>query len=106
MAASPLPGVAIQRCSAKYGQPCSKFCWQQRCRTARKSSQGRVRPVKSTADNGSRHERTPANMAALRIILIGGGFAGVKCARTLRARLRPDQAEILLFNQENHMVFH
>lgn len=41
-----------------------------------------------------------------RIIIVGGGFAGVKCARTLRARLAPREAEIVLFNQENHLVFH
>ena len=44
-------------------------------------------------------------MAPARIIIVGGGFAGVKAARTLRKRLR-DQAEVTLFNRENHMVFH
>jgi NADH dehydrogenase len=41
-----------------------------------------------------------------RIIIVGGGFGGVKCARTLRHLLPPDTAEIILFNRENHMVFH
>lgn len=45
-------------------------------------------------------------MAAHRVIIIGGGFAGVKCARTLRKQLRPEECEIVLFNRENHMVFH
>ncbi|HEY9717062.1 MAG TPA: FAD-dependent oxidoreductase [Trichormus sp.] len=42
-----------------------------------------------------------------RIIIHGGGFAGVKCARKLR-RLLPSSAdyEIVLFNHENHTVFH
>ncbi len=40
-----------------------------------------------------------------RIVIIGGGFGGVKCAQTLRARLRPADAEIILFNKENHLVF-
>ncbi|MBI3879858.1 MAG: FAD-dependent oxidoreductase [Verrucomicrobia bacterium] len=44
-------------------------------------------------------------MAAARIIILGGGFAGVKCAKTLRKRLRPSEAEIVLFNKENHLVF-
>jgi NADH:ubiquinone reductase (H+-translocating) len=40
-----------------------------------------------------------------RILIVGGGFAGVACARTLRKRL-PPAAEIVVFNRENHMVFH
>ena len=44
-------------------------------------------------------------MANKRIVIIGGGFGGVKCARTLRNRLRADDAEIVLFNRENHLVF-
>ncbi len=42
----------------------------------------------------------------MRIIIIGGGFAGVKCARALRKSLPVAQYEIVLFNRENHMVFH
>ncbi|MCZ6775815.1 MAG: FAD-dependent oxidoreductase [Ignavibacteria bacterium] len=41
-----------------------------------------------------------------RIIIIGGGFAGVKCARTLRKKLSREGHEIVIFNRENHMVFH
>lgn len=40
-----------------------------------------------------------------RIVIIGGGFGGVKCAQTLRGKLRPDEVEIILFNKENHLVF-
>lgn len=41
-----------------------------------------------------------------RIVVIGGGFAGVKCAKTLRQKLNKSQYEIILFASENHMVFH
>lgn len=44
-------------------------------------------------------------MGTPRIVIIGGGFGGVKCARTLRSRLRSEAAEIVLFNRENHLVF-
>src|SRR5438093_9214101 len=40
-----------------------------------------------------------------RIIILGGGFAGVKCAQTLSRALRGNDAEIVLFNAENHFVF-
>ena len=43
---------------------------------------------------------------ASRIIIIGGGFAGVKCARTLRRKLPPESCEIVLFSRENNMVFY
>lgn len=41
-----------------------------------------------------------------RILILGGGFAGVKCARTLTKHLSTTECEIVLFNRENHMVFH
>lgn len=44
-------------------------------------------------------------MNAVRIVIVGGGFAGVKCAQTLRRGLSRSQAEIVLFNAENHLVF-
>ena len=44
-------------------------------------------------------------MAKKRIVIIGGGFGGVKCAQTLRDHLRSHDAEIVLFNRENHLVF-
>lgn len=37
---------------------------------------------------------------------MGGGFSGVKCARALRKQLAVDEYNIVLFNRENHMVFH
>lgn len=39
-----------------------------------------------------------------RIVVIGGGFAGVKCARVLLKQTR-GQAEVVLFSRDNHMVF-
>ncbi len=45
-------------------------------------------------------------MNPTRIIIIGGGFAGVRCARTLRKRLAPDACEIVLFDRENSMVYY
>jgi NADH:ubiquinone reductase (H+-translocating) len=41
-----------------------------------------------------------------RVVIIGGGFGGVKFAETLRKKLPGSECEILLFNRENHMVFH
>ncbi|NIX58834.1 MAG: FAD-dependent oxidoreductase, partial [candidate division Zixibacteria bacterium] len=40
-----------------------------------------------------------------KIKIIGGGFAGVKCALTLRKKLKRDEADIILYNSENYMVF-
>ena len=40
------------------------------------------------------------------IAIIGGGFAGAKCAKTLTKKLDLESHEIILFNKENHMVFH
>jgi NADH dehydrogenase len=40
-----------------------------------------------------------------RIIILGGGFSGVKCAEVLSRKLSPNRAEIVLFNDENHLVF-
>ncbi|MCB1552158.1 MAG: FAD-dependent oxidoreductase [Xanthomonadales bacterium] len=42
-------------------------------------------------------------MSAPRIVVIGGGFAGVKCAQVLRRQAR--DADIVLFARDNHMVF-
>ena len=45
-------------------------------------------------------------MATTRIVIVGGGFAGVQCAKTL-GTLRPSAScQVVLFNRENHMVFH
>ncbi len=39
------------------------------------------------------------------IVIVGGGFAGVACARRLRRLLSPAVARIVLFSEENYMVF-
>ena len=44
-------------------------------------------------------------MVRKQILIIGGGFAGVKCAKTLRGKLAREEADIILFNSENYMVF-
>src|SRR5438105_2456120 len=44
-------------------------------------------------------------MSKRRIIIVGGGFGGVKCAQVLSKKLSADEAEIVLFNEENHLVF-
>ncbi len=40
------------------------------------------------------------------VVIIGGGFAATKCAKTLRKKLSRDSCHIVLFSRENHMVFH
>ena len=45
-------------------------------------------------------------MNGIRVVIIGGGFAAVQFAKTLRKKLRHSECEILLFNRENHLVFH
>jgi NADH dehydrogenase len=40
-----------------------------------------------------------------RIIIVGGGFGGVKCAKTLSRELPEAENELVLFNEENHLVF-
>jgi NADH:ubiquinone reductase (H+-translocating) len=42
----------------------------------------------------------------IRVVVIGGGFAAVQFAKTLRSKLTASECEIFLFNRENHMVFH
>jgi NADH dehydrogenase len=40
-----------------------------------------------------------------RIIVVGGGFGGVKCAETLTRELSANEAEVVLFDRQNHLVF-
>ena len=44
-------------------------------------------------------------MSKQRVIIVGGGFGGVKCAKALSRELSPTQVEVVLFNRENHLVF-
>src|SRR5580698_3374737 len=41
-----------------------------------------------------------------RVVILGGGFAGVKCAHGLRKLLPADELNVVVFNCENYMVFH
>jgi len=41
----------------------------------------------------------------VRVVVVGGGFAAVQFAKTLRSKLRASECDILLFSRENHMVF-
>ncbi|HEV2394987.1 MAG TPA: FAD-dependent oxidoreductase [Verrucomicrobiae bacterium] len=40
-----------------------------------------------------------------RIVIIGGGFGGVKCAGSLCRELPPGAADVVLFDRQNHLVF-
>lgn len=44
-------------------------------------------------------------MTPKRILILGGGFAGVYCAQRLEKILSPDEATIQLVNQENYLVY-
>src|SRR6266566_5368885 len=50
------------------------------------------------------HRRKGVN--SIRVVIVGGGFAAVQFAKTLRSKLRASESDILLFSRENHMVFH
>src|SRR5690348_4215734 len=43
-------------------------------------------------------------MQKKRIVIVGGGFGGVKCAKTLRHEL-PATHEVVLLDRQNHLVF-
>jgi NADH:ubiquinone reductase (H+-translocating) len=45
-------------------------------------------------------------VSPVRVVVVGGGFAAVQFAKTLRSKLRASECDILLFSRENHMVFH
>jgi NADH dehydrogenase len=40
-----------------------------------------------------------------KVLILGGGFAGVYTARCLEKLLRPDEASITLVNRENYWVY-
>jgi NADH dehydrogenase len=50
-------------------------------------------------------EKQQSFMSKQRIIIVGGGFGGVKCAKTLGRELASEAVEVVLFNHENHLVF-
>jgi NADH dehydrogenase len=43
---------------------------------------------------------------AMRVVIVGGGFAAVEFAGTLRKQLKTSECEVTVFSRENHMVFH
>jgi NADH dehydrogenase FAD-containing subunit len=45
-------------------------------------------------------------MIRSKIVVIGGGFAAVKCSRTFRKALPREYFSLLFFSKKNHMVFH
>ncbi|WP_051670090.1 FAD-dependent oxidoreductase [Bryobacter aggregatus] len=44
-------------------------------------------------------------MAKKTIAIVGGGFAGVACGRRLRRLMSTEEAHIVVFSEENYMVF-
>lgn len=40
-----------------------------------------------------------------RVLVLGGGFGGMYCARRVARRLPPDEAEIVLLNAHNYMLY-
>jgi NADH dehydrogenase len=50
--------------------------------------------------------KMPETGTPFTVVILGGGFAGVKCARTLSKLLHGRPHQIIVFNRENHMVFH
>lgn len=44
-------------------------------------------------------------MEKKRIIIVGGGFGGVKCAQTLGRLLPSATTQVVLFDRQNHLVF-
>jgi NADH dehydrogenase len=45
-------------------------------------------------------------MGLTKVVIIGGGFAAVRCAKTLRKKLKAKECRIVIYSRENHMVFH
>ncbi|BFV55016.1 NAD(P)/FAD-dependent oxidoreductase [Kitasatospora sp. CMC57] len=44
-------------------------------------------------------------MQRQRILIVGGGFAGLACARRLERRLRPDEAELTLVTPDSYQLY-
>lgn len=57
-----------------------------------------------SAGNGLPSRQTAGADAAKRIVIVGGGFAGVTLAQRLE-RLTGHETEIVLVSSENHLVF-
>src|ERR1041385_9349746 len=58
--------------------------------------------LKSTSGNGQ--TGLEDSMKPKRIVIVGGGFAGVTLAQRLE-RILPEHVELVLLSSENHFVF-
>ena len=63
-----------------------------------------------TSSIGTSQDGSPLTLYALgegpkRVLILGGGFAGVYTARLLERVLKPHEAEITLVNRENYWVY-
>src|SRR5262245_50067185 len=47
----------------------------------------------------------PGEARKVRIVIVGGGFAGAYCAQALERELHPGTAEVLLLDRNNYFVF-
>ncbi len=66
---------------------------------------GSVSPQAATLNRDHKqHEGTIVN-PPLKILILGGGFAGVQAARELEASLDPAEAEITLVSRDNFVLF-
>jgi NADH dehydrogenase len=55
--------------------------------------------------SGALREAAATSTGAPRIVIVGGGFAGAYCARTLEKSLRPAEADVTIVNRSNYFVF-
>src|SRR5215813_12376988 len=63
----------------------------------------RAHPREVEIDHPSHRSKT---VNPVRVVIVGGGFAAVQFAKALRKKLANSECQILLFNRENHLVFH
>src|SRR5215475_8267201 len=65
----------------------------------------RIRVHQREVETVQRNHRSK-RVKPVRVVIVGGGFAAVQFAKTLRKKLPASECEIVLFNRENHLVFH
>src|SRR5215475_14257267 len=65
----------------------------------------RIRVHQREVETVQRNHRSK-RVKPVRVVIVGGGFAAVQFAKTLRRKLSASECDILLFSRENHMVFH
>ena len=67
-----------------------------------------IHPIRNGRSPARRYRRLwhqNEGQARPRVVIVGGGFAGVSCARALEALLAKTPAEITLVNPENFMLY-